>query len=147
MAQNVLTIESDPASLKPLREQLKGFLAGAGFSEKCRHDILVSVGEAVTNSIRHAYGGERGHKIAVTYEEQPDRVVLRIRDWGKKIDFSRIQTQPQLPPEKPGGLGSYFMKVMMDEIRYDSSHADGNELILTKFKEKGACHENPSQKH
>ena len=146
MAQNVLTIDSTSASLKSLRDQLRDSLAAAGFSEKCRHDILVSVGEAVTNAIRHAYGGEPGHKIKVTYEDLADRVVLKIRDWGAKIDFSRIQTAPELPPSKPGGLGSYFMKVMMDDIRYDTSHPDGNELILTKFKEKGPRHEDQPQK-
>lgn len=144
MRETVFVLDSDPAELRPLRDHLKQFLERAGFSEKPRHDILVAVGEACTNAIRHAYDGQRGHKIEVTFQDFKEKVVLKVRDYGRKIDFSHVKTAPQLPPQKPGGLGSYFIKTMMDEVRYDTTHSVGNELILTKFREKGVSRENSS---
>ena len=71
--------------------------------------------------------------MRLTIQNFPDRVVFRIRDFGKKIDLSSIK-EPELPPVKPNGLGIHFMKTIMDEFQYNTSHAEGNELIMTKFK-------------
>jgi len=138
--QKVLVFDSDPRALKPLREKLKPFLDQAGLSEKGREEVLVAVGEACTNAIRHSYLGEKGHKIRVTLHDQREKLVLKIRDYGRKIDLSRVKA-PELPPKKAGGLGIYFMKTIMDEMEYNTRHRQGNELILTKYKGKGETNE------
>ena len=96
--------------------------------------MLIALGEAVTNSIRHAYMGQPDKKITVTYEEFPEKVTFRIRDFGTKIKLETIP-KPVLPPVKSGGLGIYFMKTIMDELEYNTAHTEGNELILSKKKE------------
>ena len=134
--KKVFTLESDPSKLESLRGQLKDFLDQTGFPPPIRDKILVCVGEACTNSIRHSYQGQTGQKIEVTAEDFEDRLTLRIRDFGQKIDLAKVKT-PKLPPTKPGGLGVYFMKTIMDKMEYNTGHSEGNELILTKYKEKG----------
>lgn len=129
--QTVLVVESDPAQLRGLRQKLRILLEKAGLPEKSRQEALVAVGEGCTNAIRHAYSGEPGHKIRVTVEEKGGRIVFKIRDFGRKIDLSRVKT-PELPPRRGGGLGVYLMKTMMDEIEYNTGHRRGNELILVK---------------
>ena len=128
-----IEIESESKYLAPLREQLKVFLEQVGFDTKDLESILVAMGEACTNSMRHSYGGETGKKIQVTAEDLEGKVVFKIRDYGKKCDPSKIK-EPQLPPEKGGGLGVYFMKTIMDELTYNTHLEQGNELVLVKYK-------------
>lgn len=134
--KKTITIDSDSAQLKQVREEIDQFLLKNRFSDKARADILVAMGEATANSIRHAYENKPGHKVEVTLEEYPDKVMFRVRDYGKKINPAKLETKPTLPPTEPHGLGLYFMKTIMDGFEYNTAHAEGNEVILTKFKEK-----------
>ncbi len=124
---------SDSNELKPLREKLRPMLQKAGFNEKDIESQMVALCEAVTNAIRHSYQGQAGKEILVTLEETPEKVVFRVRDYGQKIRLGEVK-EPTLPPVKGGGLGIYFMKTIMDELEYNTAHAQGNELIMSKFK-------------
>lgn len=134
----IFVIKSESKYLALLRKKLDSFLKKSNFSPKDRSIFLVAVGEACTNSIRHAYQGKKDGKIRVVVQDQKSKIILRIRDYGQKIVLSRIKT-PKLPPRKPHGLGVYLLKTMMDQLKYNTTHARGNELILTKYKEGGAC--------
>ena len=127
-----------PAGL-PVRGVAQSADPAAGGILNPNDGVLVAIGEATTNCIRHAYNGEQGHEVRVTYEDAPDKIVIRIRDFGKKIDADQLEEKlekpPELPPTKPYGLGLYFMKTIMDNFEYNTSHPEGNEIILTKFKE------------
>ncbi len=131
--EQVFEIESEPKHLGPLRERLQHFLERTGLPAKTQEEIQVALGEACTNSIRHSYLNQPGRKIQVTAQNQEDKAVFKIRDYGKKIDLEKLQ-KPELPPTKPGGLGIYFMKTIMDEVEYNTGHTEGNELILVKYK-------------
>lgn len=129
--QTVLVVESDPAQLRGLRQKLRILLEKAGLSEKARQEVLVAVGEGCTNAIRHAYSGKPGRLIRVTVTPGREKLVFRIRDFGRKIDLSKVKP-PELPPRKGGGLGVYFMRTLMDGMAYNTKHRRGNELILVK---------------
>lgn len=129
--QAALVVESDPAQLRFLRQKLRILLKKEGVPEKDCQEVLVAVGEGCTNAIRHAYSGESGHPIRVTVARRGEKLILKIRDFGRKINLAKIKT-PELPPKKGGGLGVYFMKKFMDEMAYRTGHRQGNELILVK---------------
>ena len=134
-------IESCTSNLCKIRESIRPLLETSPLDPKVRENILVAVGEACTNAIRHAYHEQTGNVVEVSYEETLDRIVISIRDFGKKIDLQSVRV-PTLPPEKPGGLGIHFMKTIMDRVEYNTAHPQGNELILTKFKKEGGLREN-----
>lgn len=137
-ATKTFSLKSDPKNLQPcLRGNIAPLLDGAGFDEKTRESLLVALGEAITNSIRHSYNCEPGHDIEVTFEDGPGQVTLRVRDYGQPIDLERVKSKeaPKLPPDTPGGLGIYFMKTIVDSMEYNTSHSKGNELILIKKKQ------------
>lgn len=131
------SIQSDPKNLQGLRTQISPLLDAAGFDEKTRESLLVALGEGVTNCIRHSYNCEPGKKIDIVFEEGPEQVIFRIRDYGRPIDLDRVKAKetPKLPPDTPGGLGIYFMKTIMDTMEYNTAHSHGNELILIKKKQ------------
>ena len=135
MIRKSFVIPSESKYLKSLRAKLLQFLKRMRHPLEDRDAILVAVTEACTNSIRHAYSGENGHKIRVAVEDSKLRTVFRIRDYGQKIDLARVKA-PELPPTKPHGLGIHFIKTMMDEVKYNTAHRRGNELVLIKYKNK-----------
>lgn len=135
--KKIFKIESIAANLRQIREDIRPLLETSGFDSKVRESILVAVGEACTNAIRHAYLGQPGYSIEIIYEDAPDKIVISVRDFGKKINLQAVP-EPKLPPERPGGLGIHFMKTIMDQVEYNTAHSQGNELILTKFKKEGA---------
>lgn len=134
LKRETFEMESVSDQLKPLRDKLRGLLGQAGFSEKTMESILIALCEGVTNAIRHSYLGQPGKKIIISYEEFPEKVTFKIRDFGVKIKPESIP-EPVLPPVKGGGLGVYFMKTIMDELAYNTAHPEGNELVLSKKKE------------
>lgn len=123
---------SDAKQLAPFRADLRNALAKAGLTEKAIGEVVLAVDEALTNVIRHAYGGKQG-KIKVEFKDYPDRVEIAIRDFGTKFDPTQ-KPMPELPPTKAGGLGIYFIKTLMDKVEYDGACKDGNRLCLTKNK-------------
>ena len=139
MIQKTFVIKSESKYLKPVRDKLTLLLKKAKLSPKARAAFLLAVSEACTNSMRHAYQGKKSGKIRITFHHEKKKTVLKIRDYGWKIDFSKVK-MPKLPPEEPHGLGIYLMKTMMDKVQYNASHRSGNEVVLIKYQE-GDAHE------
>lgn len=97
-------------------------------------DMLLAVDEAATNIIVHGYAG-CGGSIEVSVELSADALTVRLRDQADPFD-PRCLPVPDLsvPLEqrRPGGLGVHLMRQLVDEVRYRSGGAHGNELTLVK---------------
>ncbi|MDP3919501.1 MAG: ATP-binding protein [Candidatus Omnitrophota bacterium] len=132
MTQEHFELISNSEALGPFRESLRDRLSQSGLDEKGSSNVTLAVDEALTNVIRHAYGGREG-KIRVIYEDFADRVEIAICDNGAKFDPT-LAKDPELPPKKPGGLGCYFIKTLMDKVEYRYDKSGGNQLYLTKLK-------------
>lgn len=123
---------SDPAGLAGFRGHLRELLAKAGFDEKKSGEVVLAVDETLTNIIRHSRGGKQDG-IGVEFSDFPDRIEVLIRDQGEKFDPTTVPP-PGLPPDKPGGLGIYLMKTLVDRMEYIPFSGRGNRLRLTKLK-------------
>lgn len=135
--KHIFSLQSDPKNLQPfLKNDLAPLLKKAGFADKVKDTLLVAFGEAITNCIRHSYDCRPSEKIEITVEDHSDKMVFTIRDQGEPADLKKIEskTSPKLPPENPGGLGVYFIKTIMDSVKYKPAHPKGNELIMVKKK-------------
>ena len=130
--EKVFELSSEASQLAPFRAQLRTLLLAAGMKEKAIAEIVLAVDEALTNCIRHAYRGAQG-KMRIFFEDHKDRIKISIQDYGKKFDPTKIPP-PELPPKKPGGLGLYFIKTLMDQAEYDLKWPEGNRLHLVKYK-------------
>ena len=111
------------------------------FSEKMVTAFKLSVDEASTNIMRHAYresGGE-GYIIIRALVRKTSVTILLI-DQGKFFDPTRVK-DPDLDRYvqigKKGGLGIFMMRKLMDEIDYRKTE-EGNQLRLTKNRESFA---------
>jgi serine/threonine-protein kinase RsbW len=120
--------------LSPFRKELRGILGQEGWEKKTTEEILLCVDEALTNVIRHAYQGKPG-KMTVAVHADPDKFEIVMEDQGTKFDPTKVPP-PELPRQKPGGLGVYFIKTIMDQMIYDDSYPQGNRLRLIKHRHK-----------
>lgn len=123
-----------PAKLEDL-ESMIGFIKdGAGrygFDDKKIGQIHLASEEALVNIINYAYPDKNG-SIEITYDTKEDKgLEIEIIDWGIPFDPLSIPEPDIDAPIKDrtiGGLGIFFIKKLVDEVRY---RRDGQRNILT----------------
>jgi serine/threonine-protein kinase RsbW len=110
----------------------------AGLSEFDTYAVQLAVDEACSNIIEHAYGGEGKGDIWIKFTILDDGLKVEIVDYGEPFDPHVIpDPQKNLPLEnlKPGGLGLFLMRKMMDEVYFDFTNRHGNRLTMVKWRE------------
>ena len=133
-----LILDSDPVELPAVRDRLRQWCDGQGWPEGLIADMVLAVDEALTNVIRHGYGGMLGGKIEfsakVVFEDDGEEAVeIRVRDYGKQVPLDRICGR-DLDDIRPGGLGVHIIKSIMSSSVY--SHAEGGGMLLVMRKRK-----------
>ena len=89
--------------------------------------------EAVSNSVRHAYGDKGSGHVDITYELQPDRLRIQVVDDGAGFDPHEA---PSLVGEElsEGGLGIAIIRTIADEFEIESKPgARGSRLRFVKL--------------
>mgnify|MGYP001255875099 FL=1 len=121
------------SNLKKIRATIKDFLKIYEVDLKIIKNIQLAVDEAVTNIIKHAYKGENKNNIIKIELEFKNKIFLiHLYDNGIKVDKKNIKPR-SLDNIKPGGLGSYFINEIMDEVKWKTDSKDWvNHLILIK---------------
>lgn len=101
-----------------------------GFEEDEVQFIILAVDEACTNVIRHAYGGRKDGDILLSCTARNDRIEFVLVDQGKTATAEQLRPR-SLDELRPGGLGTYLIRSIMDEVRYQTNRR-GNEMFLAK---------------
>jgi sigma-B regulation protein RsbU (phosphoserine phosphatase) len=101
------------AELKGVREAVREAVKGCGCSAKSSGDIVLATDEACQNIIRHAYGGKSDDVIEFEIEHRGDALV----DHAPAIDPSQVKPR-DLDDIRPGGLGTHFIRRVMDEVEF-----------------------------
>lgn len=120
-------------------------LSAAFLSKEDSWRIELSVVEAVTNVIKHAYLYTPDKEVSVSLNFQDDRLRIKVMDRGCAMDprllkerdarifcFSRgnVQALPE------GGMGIALINQIMDEVCYERDRGR-NTLTLTKYLSGG----------
>jgi serine/threonine-protein kinase RsbW len=95
----------------------------AGLDDSGIYGVELSMVEACTNIIEHAYEGLDGGKIECTCDLDDEKLTITIHDHGKSFDLSSValpDLESDLESRPLGGLGVFFMKKSMDELRFES---------------------------
>jgi anti-sigma regulatory factor (Ser/Thr protein kinase) len=127
-----LRLPSNPKLLKIVRSSVAQLGEICGFADDERNAITLAVDEAVANIIKHTYCGKNNQPIQIVFRILDDRFEVALRDFGDKLDLSKIKSR-DLDDVRPGGLGVHFIKSAMDEVLYDNTLEVGNQLTLTKY--------------
>lgn len=93
----------------------------AGFDKTVAGKVGVAADEAVTNVIKHAYGGNPNHQITLKAEITPESLTLKVVHTGRALTNDDIKLpvmSEYIKERRRGGLGLYIMKQFMDEVDY-----------------------------
>lgn len=127
------------ASLAEISDFVLEAAREADLDEKACYAVQTAVDEACSNIIQHAYGGEGKGEIICSVEPSTRGLTIILKDFGKPFHPDQVpdpDLNASLFQRKIGGLGLYFIRKYMDEIRFDFSAHDGNQLTMVKWKEK-----------
>jgi len=117
-----LEIEGKLENLSLIGEFIGDTMRSFGLDEHKTFEVQLAVDEACTNIIEYGYANanEVG-MIDIACQRKGDEIVVVIKDRGKLFDPTSVQPpdlNASLEERKAGGLGIYFMKTLMDEVKY-----------------------------
>lgn len=120
--------------LAVIGEFITGAAQSAGLNKRAIYQVQTAVDEACANIIYHAYAYEGQGPIELRCECRQNDFVVTITDYGTPFDPDSVATpdiNAGLDERKEGGLGTYLMRCLMDEVRYQFT---GAANILTMVK-------------
>ena len=130
-----LRFPATPDRMAMVRPSVRSAARYCGFDETATHDIVLAVGEACQNVIVHAYAAQQGGEILLDILRRADNIVLRVTDFAASIDAASVQPR-DLDDVRPGGLGTYFIRELMDSADFlPGPDGVGNVLQMTKKME------------
>jgi sigma-B regulation protein RsbU (phosphoserine phosphatase) len=115
----VLKFPSDPATLKEMRSQLRDMVTSVGATDGLTEEIVVALNEACMNVIQHGYQGsiQEDYELRVTYNKNRHAMIFELLDHAPPVDKAKIKSR-SLEDVRPGGLGVYFIRQLMDEMEF-----------------------------
>jgi anti-sigma regulatory factor (Ser/Thr protein kinase) len=125
-----MRVGAHAAVVGDLRKGVEAFAAdAAGFADTAQ--IALAVSEAITNAVVHAYRDAEVGDVRVVACNEPDRLVVVVRDYGSGM----------LPrADSPGlGLGLPLISQMTDDLQIEA--ADGAGTLLRMHFSKPAAAE------
>lgn len=120
-------------NLKNIRLFLNNFLKDNQIENITAKEIELAVDEAASNIIKHGYNIEnKNNKIEIKLEIIKKKLFVHLFDNAVPVNQDKIKHR-NLEDIKPGGLGSYFINNIMDEVKWETKSKDWiNHLILIK---------------
>lgn len=124
-------------SIRPLTRLVERMGRKAALSEQAVFYCRLALDEACTNIIEHSYQGTANGEIEATIRFRKGACAISLTDFGKPYDPARVLTPERDAPldvKRPGGLGLYLMRNVMDEVRYEPGPAS-NRLTMVKYNQ------------
>ncbi len=110
-----------------VRNELKAH----GCSLKNQFKIAIAIDELFSNIVKHSIDADSNDVIlSVYFEDDPKAVLISIVDSGKPFNMlERRDPNIRLSAKerKPGGLGIFMVKRIMDDIKYE--YKNGNNIL------------------
>ena len=109
----------------------------AGLNDDEVFHVEMAVDEACSNVIEHAYATQTGDIDLACSCPAAGQFEVVIRDSGQPFDPGEIPvpnvgTPADLDNLNEGGLGLYFIRKLMDEVRFEYVPGHGNRLTMLK---------------
>ncbi|HEX9701467.1 MAG TPA: SpoIIE family protein phosphatase [Rhodospirillales bacterium] len=123
-----LNVPAHADRLKLVRNAVAEAARFCGCADDVARDIVIAVDEACQNIIRHAYGGLPGGEIALEIRRRGDEMIFLLRDFAETIDTASVKPR-DLNDVRPGGLGTHFMREVMDDVTFLPPPSDGGNLL------------------
>lgn len=130
-----LEMLSQARFLAAVRAMVSNLAQRLGFNEIHSGQISLAVDEALCNIINHGYEKRPDGRIwiSVWALEEPNRPTIKIiiEDRAKQVDPQAIRSR-DLEDIRPGGLGVYIIREVMEDVRYEKREGGGMRLTMSK---------------
>ena len=128
-SMDLFTLPSEPSCCREARNRVKHVAESAGLGGNWLRDVMLAVGEAITNAIRHGHSGQPDSCFTVSCIANSERIAVSISDSGPGFQMSDVPTfEEALMLEH--GRGVHCMNALMDEVTY--SFEGGTSVRLVK---------------
>lgn len=130
-----LKVNSSTDNLSVIRKFVKDVVAEQNVPKEDIDKIIVAVDEASSNIIRHAYGLDHDGEIILTISFEGNFCKIELTDFGSGFNMSTVKRpdmESYLKEKRVGGLGIHLMKLLMDDVDYQSVEGKYNRLTLIK---------------
>lgn len=130
-----IRIASDPRLLIVVRATVGKLCELMKCSRGERRKVVLAVDEACANIIKHTYKGDQSQTIDILCKGDKERLEFVLRDCGPPVDVENIRPR-EINEIRPGGLGTHFIRSIMDEVDYSFEEGCGNVLRMVKHLHK-----------
>ena len=121
------------SSLKDIRNFARELFEKVEELDNYKEELVLALAEAAQNIVKHAHNGEASSddmRVLITYNNKD--LTMELFDRGEAAIPENIKPR-DLNDIKAGGLGTFFIGQIMDEVIFKTSKVDWvNHLILTK---------------
>lgn len=114
-----LRIPAKPEYIALGRLALTGLAKARGLDSDVIADLKLALTEAVSNSVRHAYGSGADGQVDIRYELRADRISVEVIDDGAGFD---PEETPSFDGDElsEGGLGIAIIRTIADGVEIES---------------------------
>ena len=122
------------ASLKEVRTFSRETFEKINLNQELKDELVLAIAEAAQNIVKHGYKGieETNDRMEIKISLNEDQLIIGFYDKGKPVVPGNVQHR-KLDDIKPGGLGTFFIKQIMDEAVFKKDQQGWiNHLVLTK---------------
>ena len=121
------------SNLKEVRIFAREVFSKLTLAQEQKDELVLAISEAAQNIVKHAYkeqDTEDKMQIKISYKD--NKLEIGFYDKGKPVVPENIKHR-KLDNIKPGGLGTFFIKQIMDEAIFKKDQKGWiNHLVLTK---------------
>jgi serine/threonine-protein kinase RsbW len=122
------------SNLKEVRIFSRKVFEKINLPQEQKDELVLAIAEAAQNIVKHAYKDveETNDKMQIKISFKDNQLEIGFFDKGKPVIPENIQHR-KLDDIKPGGLGTFFIKQIMDEAIFKKDQKGWvNHLVLTK---------------
>lgn len=116
------------AEIPATRRRVAAEAEALGLSGPALFDLLLAVGEALANAVKHGSPRFQADRVHVRVGLQDGAVVVEVADQGRGFGASRITPPAAL---EAGGRGIPFMRALVDDLRFELT-PHGTRVLLVK---------------
>jgi len=121
--------------LDEVREFVKSIIEPLDLDDEQMNQVILSVDEAFTNAVRHAYKNSTSGRIDIRVAVQKNSVKISIIDYGRGFDPGKVEKKDitkYVQKMQRGGLGLFLIKSFMDKVEYKLQPGIRNEIEMVK---------------
>ncbi len=122
------------SSLKEVRVFSREVFEKLNLNQDLKDELVLAIAEAAQNIVKHGYKGveETTDRMEIKISLNDNQLEIGFFDKGKPVVPGNVQHR-QLDDIKPGGLGTFFIKQIMDEAVFRKDQKGWvNHLVLSK---------------